>query len=123
MQRPVFFSLVIIIAAYLPLFTLERVERRLFTPMAYMVCFALLGALLLTLTLVPVLATWVFRNGARRWRNPVLEWVFDRYEAAVRWTLAPRAAAIGTAARLVVLVGRCWPAPSARNSCRSSTRA
>ena len=53
MQRPVFFSLVIIIAAYLPLFTLERVERRLFTPMAYTVCFALLGALLLALTLVP----------------------------------------------------------------------
>ena len=88
MQRPVFFSLVIIIAAYFPLFTLERVERRLFTPMAYTVCFALLGALLLALTLVPVLAAWVFRHGARTWRNPVLEWMFDRYEGAVRWTLA-----------------------------------
>ncbi len=65
MQRPVFFSMVIIIAAYLPLLTLERVERRLFTPMAYTVCFALIGALMLSLTLVPVLATWVFRHGAR----------------------------------------------------------
>ena len=70
MQRPVFFSLVIIIAAYLPLFALERVERRLFTPMAYTVCFALLGALILSLTLVPVLATRVFRHGARTWKNP-----------------------------------------------------
>ena len=96
MQRPIFFSLLIIIAAYLPLFTLERVERRLFTPMAYVVCFALVGALLLTLTLVPVLATWIFRSGARTWRNPVLEWVFTRYELAVRWTLRH--------ARLVILV-------------------
>ena len=95
MQRPIFFSLLIIIAAYLPLFTLERVERRLFTPMAYTVCFALVGALLLTLTLIPVLATWLFRTGVRTSRNPVLEWLFDRYEAAVRWTLGH--------ARLVVL--------------------
>jgi cobalt-zinc-cadmium resistance protein CzcA len=81
----------------LPLFTLERVERRLFTPMAYTVCFALLGALILALTLVPVLATWVFRHGARTWRNPVLEWLFDRYERAVRWSLGR--------ARLVVMAG------------------
>jgi len=101
MQRPVFFSLVIIISAYLPLFTLQRVERRLFTPMAYTVCFALLGALLLALTLVPVLATWVFRNGARIRRNPVLEWVFDSYELAVRWTLRHARLAIVTALTLV----------------------
>lgn len=52
-ERPIFFALLIIIAAYFPLFTLERVERRLFTPMAYTVCFALVGALLLTMTLAP----------------------------------------------------------------------
>ena len=103
MQRPVLFSLVIIIAAYVPMLTLERVERRLFTPMAYTVCFALLGALLLALTLVPVLSAWVFRNGARVWRNPVLEWMFDRYEAVVRWTLVHSRFAIGTATGLVLL--------------------
>ena len=103
MQRPVFFSLVIIIAAYLPLFTLERVERRLFTPMAYTVCFALLGALILALTLVPVLATWVFRHGARTWRNPLLEGLFDRYEAAVRWTLVHARLVVGTGSAFVVL--------------------
>ena len=101
MERPIFFSLVIIIAAYLPLFTLERVERRLFTPMAYTVCFALVGALILALTLVPVLATWLFRHGARTWRNPLLEWVFDRYETAVRWTLAHARLVIGPASALV----------------------
>ncbi|MGE4222294.1 MAG: efflux RND transporter permease subunit [Vicinamibacterales bacterium] len=103
MQRPVFFSLAIIIAAYLPLFALERVERRLFTPMAYTVCFALFGALLLALTVVPVLAAWVFRHGARTWRNPVLEWLFDRYESAVRWTLVHTRLVIGTASGLVGL--------------------
>jgi heavy metal efflux system protein len=102
MQRPIFFSLLIIIAAYLPLFALERVERRLFTPMAYVVCFALVGALLLTLTLVPVLATWVFRSGARTWRNPALEWLFTRYELAVRWTVRHARVVIAVATTLVV---------------------
>ena len=56
------------------------------------------------LTLVPVLATWVFRHGARTWRNPLLEWMFDRYELAVRWTLAH--------ARLVVGTGSAWSWPA-----------
>src|SRR5262249_16752877 len=64
-ERPIFFSLLIIIAAYIPLFTLERVERRLFTPMAFTVCYALLGSMLLALTLIPVLATYLFRRGAK----------------------------------------------------------
>lgn len=71
-ESPLFFSLVIIISAYLPLFMLERVERRLFTPMAFTVCFALLGAMLIALTLVPVLATFLFRKGAHAWDNPLL---------------------------------------------------
>ena len=65
MEKPVFVSVLIIISAYIPLFGLERVERRLFTPMAYTVCFALVGSLLLTMTLVPVLATYVFGGRAK----------------------------------------------------------
>ena len=79
-ERPIFFSLPIIIAAYIPLFTLERVERRLFTPMAFTVSFALLGSMLLALTLIPVLATYLFRHGAKSWENPVLAWLLRRYE-------------------------------------------
>lgn len=71
-ERPIFFSLLIIISAYIPLFTLERVERRLFTPMAFTVCYALLGSMLLTLTLIPVLATYTFRHVPRAWENPLL---------------------------------------------------
>ncbi len=96
-ERPIFFSLLIIICAYIPLFTLERVERRLFTPMAFTVCYALIGSLLLTLTLIPALATYLFRHGARHWENPVLAWVFRRYEGVIQWTI-PRA-------KFVVLCG------------------
>lgn len=79
-ERPIFFSLLIIIAAYIPLFTLERVERKLFTPMAFTVSYALLGSLLLALTLIPVLATYLFRHGANSWENPILPWLAKRYE-------------------------------------------
>src|SRR5262249_48094544 len=79
-ESPIFFSLLIIIAAYIPLFTLERVERRLFTPMAFTVCYALIGSMLLALTLIPVLATYLFRKGAKAWENPVLTWLYRVYE-------------------------------------------
>ncbi|MCS6954017.1 MAG: CusA/CzcA family heavy metal efflux RND transporter [Bryobacterales bacterium] len=72
MESPIFFSMLIIIAAYLPLFTLERVERRLFTPMAFTVCMALLGALVISMTLVPALATLLFRHGGGGWDNPFI---------------------------------------------------
>ena len=48
--------------------------------MAFTVCYALIGSLLFTLTLIPALATYLFRHGAKRWENPLLAWVFRRYE-------------------------------------------
>src|SRR5439155_7321290 len=100
-ESPIFFSLLIIISAYIPLFTLERVERRLFTPMAYTVCYALLGSMLPALTLVPVLATYLFGHGCKTWDNPVLRWLYNRYEHVLRvtirragWTVAFGAAAV-----------------------------
>jgi cobalt-zinc-cadmium resistance protein CzcA len=94
-ERPIFFSLLIIIAAYLPLFTLERVERRLFTPMAFTVCYALLGSMLLALTLVPVLATYLFRRGSRSWENPALGWLTRKYARVLRFAVARPAAVVG----------------------------
>ena len=79
-ERPIFFSLMIIISAYIPLFTLERVERKLFTPMAFTVCYALLGSMLLALTLIPVVATYLFRHGAKSWDNPLFRLLAVRYE-------------------------------------------
>jgi cobalt-zinc-cadmium resistance protein CzcA len=83
-EHPIFFSLLILVAAYLPLFTLERVERRLFTPMAFTVCSALVGSLICALTLVPVLATFLFRNGVTPWHNPVVSWLTEGYEWILR---------------------------------------
>ncbi len=102
-ESPIFFSLLIIISAYIPLFTLERVERRLFTPMAYTVCYALLGSMLLALTLIPVLATYLFRNGCKTWDNPVLRWLYNRYEQVLKGTV--RRAGITVAAGAAVVLG------------------
>lgn len=88
LQRPIFFSLVILIAAYIPLLALERVEGRLFAPMAFTICAALVGSLLFSLTLVPVLATYLFPGGCRAWRNPAVRWLTGRYEGALRFLLA-----------------------------------
>jgi cobalt-zinc-cadmium resistance protein CzcA len=99
--QPIFFSLMIIISAYIPLFTMERVERRLFAPMAFTVSSALIGALILSLTLVPVLAVWLFRNGARSWKNPLLGWAAARYEILLRAVLKRAAATVAAALSLV----------------------
>jgi heavy metal efflux system protein len=86
-QRPVFYAIAIIITAYLPIFTLQRVEGRLFRPMAWTVAFALLGALLFSMLIAPVLSTLLFRNGVREWRNPLMAFLTDRYRKAVRFAI------------------------------------
>ena len=101
--NPLFFSLLIIISAYIPLFTLERVERRLFTPMAFTVCYALLGAMILALTLIPVLATFLFRNGAHPWENPLLGWMSRNYEKILHGCLRRPWAVVG--ASFVIVLG------------------
>ena len=101
-EQPIFFSLMILMAAYLPLFTLERVERRLFTPMAYTVCAALFGAMLIALTLVPVMATYFFRKKSPTWENPILRWLGDRYERMLRCLLRYPHAVGASAASIVV---------------------
>ncbi len=99
-QRPVFFAIGIIITAYLPIFTLQAVEGRLFKPMAWTVAFALLGALTLSIIIAPVLASILFRNGAKEWENPGLHWVIRRYRVAVRAAVENRKWTVGIAAAL-----------------------
>src|SRR5271167_3232311 len=65
--RPVFYARAIIITAYLPIFTLQSVEGRLFKPMAWTVSFALLGALIFAILIAPVVALLVFRHGVKEW--------------------------------------------------------
>jgi heavy metal efflux system protein len=96
-QRPVFFAIAIIITAYLPIFTLQRVEGRLFHPMAWTVSFALLGALLFSMLIAPGLSSVFFSKGVTEWRNPVMEFLKTHYTHAVRWAVEHRAVTVGCA--------------------------
>jgi len=111
--RPMFFATAIIITAYLPLFAFQRVERKLFTPMAYTVGYALAGAVLVALALIPGLALFALGKPRKTFHNPVLAWLRLRYEQILRSLLAsPRRAlvpALGAAILAVLLsvtVGR-----------------
>jgi cobalt-zinc-cadmium resistance protein CzcA len=96
-QRPVFYAIAIIITAYLPVFTLQRVEGRLFRPMAWTVAFALLGALIFSMLIAPVLASMFFAEGAHEWRNPVMEAMKTGYRSAVKWAIEHRYVTAGIA--------------------------
>ena len=89
-QRPVFFAIAIIITAYLPIFTLQRVEGKLFKPMAWTVAFALLGAMTFSILIAPVLAGILFRRNVKEWRNPVMTFLTSRYRSRVRWAVRHR---------------------------------
>ena len=97
-QRPVFYAIAIIVTAYLPIFTLQAVEGRLFQPMAWTVAFALLGALLFSMLMAPVLSSVLFRAGVREWHNPVLEFLKRRYREALKWAIEHRFVTVGVAA-------------------------
>ena len=94
-QRPVFYAIAIIITAYLPIFTLQRVEGRLFRPMAWTVAFALLGAMTFSILIAPVLSSALLSKGIRERRNWVLEYLTERYRRRLRWAVAHRWLTVG----------------------------
>ena len=94
-QRPVFYAIAIIVTAYLPMFTFQRVEGKLFRPMAWTVAFALLGAVIFSMLIAPALATLFFRKNAHQWRNPVMEFLTSRYRTTVTWAIRTRWPTIG----------------------------
>jgi cobalt-zinc-cadmium resistance protein CzcA len=102
-QRPVFYAIGIIITAYLPIFTLQRVEGRLFQPMAWTVAFALLGALIFSILIAPVLASFAFAKGAKEWHNPVMSFLTKRYRDAVRWAVRHRIITVSVAGGAILL--------------------
>jgi cobalt-zinc-cadmium resistance protein CzcA len=86
-QRPVFYAITIIITAYVPIFTLQKVEGRLFRPMAWTVTFALLGALVFSMLIAPVLVSFLFRRETRMWENPMVRLFTRGYRRIVSWTV------------------------------------
>jgi cobalt-zinc-cadmium resistance protein CzcA len=89
-QRPVFYAIAIIITAYMPIFTLQRVEGRLFRPMAWTVAFALLGAMTFSILIAPVLAATLFPKGVRERRNVVMDALANQYRKRLRWAVQHR---------------------------------
>jgi heavy metal efflux system protein len=96
-ERPIVFAVAIIILAYLPIFTLQRIEGRLFSPMAWTVAFALLGSLVLVLTVVPVLCLYFLRGELKEWHNPYVAWLQHSYRKALEWSLERRRLVMGIA--------------------------
>ena len=96
-QRPVFYAIAIIITAYLPIFTLQRVEGKLFKPMAWTVAFALLGALLFSMLIAPALSSLMFRKGAKQWENPVMTFLTTHYRTRLHWAIRHRLLTVGAA--------------------------
>jgi cobalt-zinc-cadmium resistance protein CzcA len=103
-ERPVFFSVLMIIGAYLPLLSLTSIEGLLFRPMALTLVFALLGALFFALFVVPVLATILFRRGYQEWDNPLLRWFRPVYAASLRGMLHIRWLVVVAVAGLLAVV-------------------
>jgi len=86
-DRPIFYSVAVIIAGYLPIYALTGPAGKLFHPMADTMAFALLGALVLTLTLVPVLASYWFKSGVKEKENRIFNWIRDNYAGRLDWCL------------------------------------
>jgi heavy metal efflux system protein len=94
-DRPIFYSVAVIIAGYLPIYALTGPAGKLFHPMADTMAFALVGALVLTLTVVPVLASYWFKRGVQEKPNRVFEWIRDSYSKRLRWCLDHPKSTIG----------------------------
>src|SRR6266849_3306582 len=111
-DRPIFYSVAVIIAGYLPIYALRGPAGKLFHPMADTMGFALLGALILTLTVVPVMASYWFKSGVKEKQNPVYNWIRDNYAGRLHWclnhpavTLIVAVAIFGATLLLVPLIG------------------
>jgi heavy metal efflux system protein len=111
-DRPIFYSVAVILAGYLPIYALSGPAGKLFHPMAETMSFALVGALILTLTLIPVLASYWFRGGVREKPNRAYEWMKGKYAIYLdralerpRATLVIAALIFGATLLLVPFIG------------------
>ncbi len=101
-DRPIFYSIAVIIAGYLPIYALTGASGRLFHPMADTMVYALIGALIITLTLVPVLCSYWFKKGVKEHVNPAFEWIKRRYAWGLDWGLDHPKFTLGAAVLIFV---------------------
>lgn len=102
-SRPIVYAIAVIVAGFLPIYALAGASGKLFRPMADTTIFALVGALLLTMTVLPVLCVWVLRKGVVERRNVLFEWIRNRYATGLDWCLAHRGVTIGASVALFVV--------------------
>lgn len=102
-DRPIFYSVAVIIAGYLPIYVLTGPSGKLFHPMADTMSIALIGALIFTLTLIPVLASYWFKDGVKEHGNRVFDWAKNWYSKRLAWCLRHRR--ITLAAAVVIFLG------------------
>src|SRR3989475_3540995 len=101
--RPLTFAVLIIMTVYVPILTFQRIEGKLFRPMAVTISLAVIGSLVLTLTLIPVLASLLFRRPPSERESPLLRWLRRLYVPALTFCLRRPAVPIGAAAALLAL--------------------
>jgi len=101
--RPLTFAVLIIMTVYVPILTFQRIEGKLFVPMAVTIGLAVVGALILTLTFIPVMSSLLFRRPPAERESPVLRWLRRPYRPALRWCLRRPALPVAAAAGCVVV--------------------
>lgn len=101
-RKPTLFGELIIVIVYLPILALEGVEGKLFRPMALTVIFALAGSMILSMTLMPVLASYSLKRGNGHGDNRVVRWLKDRYRPLLGWALERRKLVLAIAAVVVL---------------------
>lgn len=115
--QEIFFSITIIILAYLPIFTFQRVEGKLFSPMAYTLAYAITGSMILALTLIPILMSFLYKKyftsqnpEKLEWHNPIYSWIEKKYRYVIEYlTSFPKATALtalGVSIFLILFLGR-----------------
>jgi cobalt-zinc-cadmium resistance protein CzcA len=103
--KPTAFAVTIITVVYLPILALEGTEGKMFRPMAFTVVFALIGALVLTMTLIPVLASMFLSGDTKEGRNPIMEFLARAYQKVLGFALRRRTVVVGVAVALLAVAG------------------
>ncbi|MGI8765373.1 MAG: efflux RND transporter permease subunit, partial [Gemmatimonadaceae bacterium] len=101
-DRPIVYAVAVIVASFLPIYVLSGPSGRLFKPMADTTIFALIGSLIITLTVLPVLCVWVLRKGVKERRNRIFEAVLGWYETGLGWSLRHTRAVLAACAAVAV---------------------
>jgi cobalt-zinc-cadmium resistance protein CzcA len=108
-SKPTTFAVTIITVVYLPILALEGTEGRMFRPMALTVVFALIGALILTLTLIPTLASMLLSGNTQEGRNPIMAILGRTYDQALALAMNQKAVVVGVAIALLTFAGFLFP--------------